>query len=461
MAAEKEQTARNEAKLDKGRKFYGANLGFIHYDGTESMLSGPAETGKTFSALHKLDRLARTTPNGQFVIIRKTRTSMDSTVLRTMKRIIADDVIVFGGEKPQWYDYPNGARIWIAGMDSSSKVLSGERDAIYVNQAEELTLADWETLTTRATGRGTATGKSQIFGDCNPAGSSHWIPARARENKLKLFESRHTDNPTLYWQTGARKGQLTVQGHKTMKALNALTGIRKARLKDGRWANAEGAIYEYDPLIHLIEPFEIPDEWERIIAIDFGYINPFVVLWLAIDGDGRLYLYRYIYQTHRIVSEHADEMKRIIAGMTQDEWAAVTDKTEAYANTREWKRTIGIVSDHDAEDRATLNKAGFKTIAADKRVKVGIETVQDRLKLQGDGKPRLFFMRGALVSVDETLVASQRAWTIEQELDGYVWLPAVEGRAAKEEPLKKDDHAMDALRYACMQVDRPRFNYGF
>lgn len=469
-ATAKDLSIRNEVKTDKGREFYGSNLDFINFNGDECMLSGPAETGKTFSALHKLDKLARETENGQFAILRKTRTSMDSTVLRTMKRIIADDVLVFGGEKPQWYDYPKGSRIWIAGMDSPSKVLSGERDAIYVNQAEELTLSDWETLTTRATGRGTSTGASQIFGDCNPAGSSHWIPARAREGKLRLFESRHIFNPTLYFQTQARKGQLTIQGQKTMKTLGNLTGVRKARLFEGRWANAEGVIYEFDPLYHVVDSFNVPDDWDRIMAIDFGYVNPFTCLWLAIDPDGRLYLYRYIYKTQRIVSDHADEIKRLMTGLSKEEWASLkpygegeqpSERDVAFKASEEWKKVIGVVSDHDAEDRATLNKAGFKTVAADKRVKVGIEGLQDRLKIQGDGRPRLFIMRGALTEADESLIATQRAWTIEQEFDGYVWLPVAEGRQPKEEPLKKDDHALDALRYASLFVDKPRFAYGF
>jgi hypothetical protein len=39
-----------------------------------------------------------------------------------------------------------------------------------------------------------------------------------------------------------------------------------------------------------------------------------------------------------------------------------------------------------------------------------------------------------------------------EEFGGYVWEPAKEGRAAKEEPVKLDDHGLDALRYAVAQA---------
>ena len=37
------------------------------------------------------------------------------------------DVLPYGGNKPEWYDYPNGSRIWIGGMDKPGKVLSAEQ----------------------------------------------------------------------------------------------------------------------------------------------------------------------------------------------------------------------------------------------------------------------------------------------------------------------------------------------
>lgn len=202
----------------------------------EWILGGPAETGKTWAALYRLDSEARRWPNSQWALVRKTRASIDSTVLLTWKKVIAlrGGVTPFGGEKPQWYDYPNGARVWLGGMDDPSKVLSGERDGVYVNQAEELSREDWETLTTRTTGRGAVTTTPMLFGDCNPSDPEHWILERAKAGALQLLTSRHEDNPSLHDGT-----DWTEQGRRTIASLDQLTGPRLARLRHGEWVSGD------------------------------------------------------------------------------------------------------------------------------------------------------------------------------------------------------------------------------
>ena len=83
------------------------------------ILSGPYETGKTWATLWRLDSEARRVPGGQFALVRKVRNDMDGTVLVTWRKIIAlrGGVTAFGGEKVQWYDYPNGSRVWVGGWD--------------------------------------------------------------------------------------------------------------------------------------------------------------------------------------------------------------------------------------------------------------------------------------------------------------------------------------------------------
>jgi phage terminase large subunit len=205
----------------------------------ECVIAGPSETGKTYAALHKLHNLMLTHKGSQAAIVRKTYQSMHGSVLQTYRRILGKDTNVhsFGGEKPEWFDYPNGSRVFVGGMDNPQKVLSSERDFIFVNQAEELDLGDWETLTTRCTGRGGVAPFAQIFGDCNPGPSTHWILNRP---SLRVLYSHHEDNPTLFDDSG----QITEQGERTMQVLDALTGVRYKRLRLGLWVGAEGMVYE-------------------------------------------------------------------------------------------------------------------------------------------------------------------------------------------------------------------------
>jgi len=148
--------------------------------------------------------------------------------------------------------------------------LSGERDWIYVNQAEELTQDDWETLSTRATGRGAVTATPMLFGDCNPGPADHWILRRKEAGSLRLLESRHVDNPSLYDDAGG----LTDQGTRSMAALDRLTGVRKMRLKNGIWAGAEGEYYtQLDPDRHIV-PMPEYAGWDIWAALDYGFSHP-------------------------------------------------------------------------------------------------------------------------------------------------------------------------------------------
>lgn len=393
------------------------------------MLSGPAETGKTFAALFKLDALLWKYGGAQAILVRKTYNSLVGTAVQTYRRKVLSDptpIVAYGGEKPQWFDYPNGSRLWVAGLDNPGKALSSERDFVLANQSEELTADDWQVLTTRATGRAGNAPYPQLIGDCNPGPPNHWIKNRA---ELRVIESRHEDNPSLY---SVETGAWTAQGERTLAVLDALTGVRKERLRYGRWRSVEGAVYEFDRDRHLVDASVVRPEWPRLRSIDFGYINPFVCLWLAIDPDGRLYLYRELYRTKRIVADHAADILRLSAGETYE----------------------ATVADHDAEDRETLRRCGVPTVAADKSLSVGIQAVEARLANSGDGRPRLYLCRGALIDADQSLLDVRAPVCTEQEFDAYQWPKGADGKAVKEVPVDKDNHGLDALRYAVMWADR-------
>ena len=288
--------------------FRGSNLAIQSYRGSEFMLAGPSETGKTWAALWLLDSLLRETPKAQASLLRKIAADIGPTVLVTYKRVIErsrSGALAFGGEKPEWYDYPNGARLYIGGMDRPGKSLSGERDFIYVNQAEELTLNDWEVLSTRATGRGAVTETAMLFGDCNPGPEDHWILKRGL---LKVFYSQHRDNPSLFDEDG----NLTAQGVKTMTKLDALTGIRRARLRDGKWVGAEGLFFEeWDEELHTCEPFDIPEDWPVWGALDDGFAHPLAYGLLTEDNDGCIYLIGEHVQRGWLPPAHCKAIRRL------------------------------------------------------------------------------------------------------------------------------------------------------
>lgn len=431
-----------EAEAHRRRpKFRGAARAIQTLADHEWIISGPRDTGKTWAAVWRLDELLSGTPKAQATMLRKVLADLKSSALQTYQRVIAQSgsgAEPYGGAKPEWYDYPNGARLWIGGMDRAGAALSSERDWIYVNQAEELALGDWETLSSSTSGRGAVTDTPMLFGDCNPGPPNHWIRERERAGALKLFESRHEDNPSIYDDEGV----ILPGARKRMVPLDSLTGIRYKRYRLGLWVSAEGIVYEeYDPAVHLVEPFEIPADWRRVRVIDFGMVHPFVCQWWAQHPDGWWIMYREIYMTGRRVAEHAAQILRLSQG----------------------ERIAATICDHDAENRATLTASGIPNIAATKAVQPGIEKVQEMLAKKWPasesfpgGARGMMFMRGALVEIDEELRGAYKPWCTTQEFETYVYPSGPDGRPVKEAPVKDDDHGMDSARYFAMYASRPR-----
>lgn len=430
----------------------------------EILLAGPAGTGKSRSALEKIHAMCllngKCEPNCiiehehwdralKALIVRKTHVSLTATGLVTYREHVASEALStgivrwYGGsaDKPPAYIYSNGSTITVGGMDRPDKVMSSEFDIIFVQEATELTIEDWEKLKSRL--RNGRTSFQQLLGDANPQAPTHWLKKRCDEGICVMLYAQHEDNPVLF----DPYGKLTSKGADYISLLDNLTGVRKSRLRHGQWVAAEGIIYEgWNEALHLSDRKVLPYEWTRVWGIDFGYTNPFVWQQWAIDPDGRLWLEKEIYRAKTLVEDHCKRILQVV--------------TKADGVTWKYPKPRWVVADHDAEDRATFERhMGISTTAAQKTVSDGIQAVQTRLKIAGDGKPRLFVLRDSLVERDEELAQAGKPLGTIQELPGYVWEPGKDGKPAKEDPFKMDDHGCDTLRYVCAELDlapRPR-----
>lgn len=429
---------------------------FIGCRDKEVILYGASGTGKSRASLEKLYMAAQKYPGMRAAIVRKFRSTITQSALVTFDQLVSipGDGVKFNTVK-QEYLFKNGSQIVVAGLDDPTKILSTEFDIIYVQECTEIDESTWELLTTRL--RWNHMPYQQLIGDCNPDSERHWIKQREKAQKLTLIQSHHKDNP-LWWDEDTETW--TAAGLDYISKLMAMSGHMRDRFFEGKWVGAEGLIYtEYSAKRNLIDSFPIPKEWTRYLAIDFGYRNPFVCQWWAEDNDGRLYMYREIYQTGLAVEDAAHQIHDLSEG----------------------EKIKSIVCDHDLEDRMTLErhmlhaqddcmrgrdkdfhkvpKTRLATVAADKEhnsVNAGIEQVQSRLQPAGDGKPRLFFFREAVVLRDQTLITAKKPTCTDEEVDLYIWDEVRNtrwGNKLLEQPRKVDDHGMDATRYIVRHVD--------
>jgi len=399
----------------------------------EILFEGPAGTGKTRGLLEKIFFCAQKWANSRHLLVRKTRKSMTESVLVTFEEKVIPVGFPIGSNVQRShrhsYDLPNGSVIVIDGMDNADRIMSTEFDTISYFEATEGFEDDHEKLTTRL--RNGVMPFQQIISDCNPGAPTHFLNQRANAGKMTRILSRHEDNPAI------------TEGY--LNTLRSLTGARRLRLYEGKWASQEGLVYNFDPAIHMVKPFPIPSDWKRYRVIDFGYKNPFVCQWWALDNDNRPHLYREIYYTERLVSDHAKQIVSLSEG-------------ETYELT---------LADHDAEDRATLEREGIKTKPAQKAVTSGIQAVEDLLRKKADGKAGMVVFYDTLVERDPKLTETKRPTCTREELDSYSYPKGQDGKTAKEEPVKADDHGMDCLKYLALELKNPttvkqppvRFNF--
>ncbi|MAH46906.1 hypothetical protein CMI37_13835 [Candidatus Pacearchaeota archaeon] len=433
------------------------------------LLTGSAGGGKSRVAAEKVNAFLKLYPGAMGLMVRKTRESMtNSTVLFMSTLVVGTDDEVKHKQDKHRFEYDNGSILAYGGMKDEEQReqvrsigLAGGLDIVWIEEANKLTETDYQELLARL--RGVAAPWVQIILTTNPDAPSHWINQRLiLGGEAKVYYSHAEDNP------------YNPKGY--IETLNSLTGVTAKRLREGLWVQAEGVVYDdYDPEVHLLEHRDIPPSWRRFRCVDFGYTNPFVCQWWAADDDGRLYLYREIYKTRLLTEDAARDILSAEITMRDQDGKAI-----------EMEYIEETICDHDAEDRATLERylregitevrsnqeeylVGFEdeeepeierrfssplTKGADKKVQAGIKAVQTRLRPTGDGKPRIFFLKGALAHTpDASLRERSRPTSTVEELPAYVWHSDQSGKPVKEEPVKEDDHGMDDMRYMVMRFD--------
>lgn len=407
---------------------FGAALDLFRSRRREVLLAGPAGTGKSRACLEKLNLVAMQRPI-RGAIIRKTRKSITQSAMITFETKVLptpNQVVFHTGD--QEYRYPSGATIMVAGLDDADKIGSTEFDIVYVQEATELAEDDWGMLLRGL--RNNALSYQQIVADCNPSTPDHWLKQRCNAGECQLLESKHEDNPVLWAQ-----GDWTEFGRTYMASLDSLTGYLHQRLRLGLWVAAEGMYFtDWDPRLHVCEPFEIPAEWPRWLAVDYGYAAPFCCLWFAREPESRrVFVYRELYaaglrdeqQAQRIVERSAEEHLNL----------RILDPSMFNLRTEQQRPSIAAVyAAHGV----------YPVFPGMNSRKQGWAIVRRALAHES-GHPRLGVLAGSAPNLVRTLPTM-----VVDPLDPEDLADAVRGQ-------KTEDHAVDALRYGlCAEAQPPR-----
>lgn len=389
------------------------------------MLAGPAETGKTVGTVSWLHEQLMHYPRAQAVMARAQKSDLLGSCVQTYLRHVLDwqsfphgaspdGVTCYGGQKPEWFDYPNGARMWLAGLDDPGNALSSERDYIYLNQAEQVARQTYESLLSRVTGRANNVPHPRMLGDCNPGPPRHWILERQRAGHLLKIDTRHEDNPSLYNDDGT----VTARGERTMRILDAMTGIEYQRLRLGLWVSAEGTVYELLDL-HLGDDLFDPKKPTQLAVDPSNGSGPYAALVIQQIGQQVLVVAEF----YKVGGKDEELAEWLLASPYIEKMTQIIGDPAKQDTLWRLQKLLSI---------PTRGKEGKKDIIAQ------INAVKSLMELNPVTKqPTLVIDRGRCVM-------------LQDEFASYVWKkPSVANpdRNISPEPEDAHNHCLDALAY--------------
>lgn len=195
----------------------------------------------------------------------------------------------------------------------------------------------------------------------------------------------------------------------------------------GKFTVGEGLVYpEFDQSVHVIDPFDVPKEWQTNISIDPGLTNPTSCHFYAVDFDGNIYVVAEHFEAGQNVDHH---VKKIFEIADEIGWK------------RDAKGRLSALIDSAANQRTLASQKSVAELFCEKGILVNTNVNKDlysgiqRIK-------SLFEQRPPKIYIFKNCV------NLIRELKSYWW-------GDNDRPKKTDDHALDELRYFVMTQPRP------
>jgi PBSX family phage terminase large subunit len=372
--------------------------------------AGAVRSGKTIAAIIRwLDFVARG-PEGDLMMVGKTERTLKRTTLDPITEIVGDDNcrVNWGMGEARLL----GRRVYLLGANDqrAEEKLRGVTLAGAYGDEVTTWFADFfGMLLSRLSVQG-----AMGFFTTNPDTPSHWLKKdwldRAHELSLKYFHFTIDDNPHLDPKYVAELKQEFV-------------GIWYQRYILGLWVEAAGRIYDAWEESKFVVP-EVPPLFRRWLGIDFGRYNPFVAQLQGLGEDGRVYVaseFRYDGRKMKRQKAEPEYVKDLIQWLTGQ---GIKSRDESWPE-------FWFVDPSATSFMTELYRAEISGVnPADNDVNNGLQLVASML-------------------ASDRLRVHASCVGLREEFPTYSWDPKAANRGL-EQPLKKEDHSVDALRYGLM-----------
>lgn len=375
------------------------------------LFTGAYGVGKSFALC--LDAVCAASEEGALIIM--CRKTLVSFKMSTLKLLINEDGYSNSILKPGEYTHNRnaceiklfgGGSIIYCGLDDYQKILSVNASAIYIDEGSEFSLVEYNALASRAR---KSVGINQVKIATNPANQGHFLYDMFFVNpndKVKSITAPTYDN---YFLRRSYVEERLIRAN-----TNELDYKRKVL---GLWVNSDKLVYKNFTLDKNVKDIDLGTT-DFIIGVDFGFTNK-CCLGLMQYNSSQLNLIEEVYESQMSLDKIVDIVKKWSRG-----------------------RNVVVVVDPSAPLVIdTIKRAGIIVEPANNSVKEGISEVNSKLSIRSDTKEAGFVINPKCVN------------TIK-EFQNYSYK-----NDDSEQPIKKDDHAVDMCRYCVMQLAEDKNNY--
>ncbi|HEX5548539.1 MAG TPA: phage terminase large subunit [Ktedonobacterales bacterium] len=381
---------------------------FVHCASRFSFYVGGLGAGKTTAGAMRAILRAVEHPGSLGVIGAPTYPMLRDATARTFFALLPNALIASYNKTEGHLILRNGSEVLFRSLDAPDRLRGLNLAWFWLDEAPLCGYYAWQVLKGRLRQRGYAT-----------AGWATGTP-KGRDGFARDFELAARPGHALY------RASTWTNAHNLPPDYISELGYSGAFAKqeiEGLFVAFEGLVYTLDASAngHLAEPTE-RDRWQRVIGgVDWGYTNPSAAVVFALDGDGGVW--------------QVDEFYQRRAGLEETLLPALLDLTRRYG-VETWYCGPDEPEHIDAL-AAALAREGLASRAqrADNSVRAGIQTVTSLLARRPDGNYGLH-------------IAPRCVHTIAEYGSYQYATRASEGRDPSEQPLKQNDHSLDATRYA-------------
>jgi len=359
---------------------------------------GSIRSGKTFAATFRFILECWKGPPGEFIAVSKTIDAFKRNIIPILNKLI-----------PRYYSWSIGKRelrifnrlIHVVGAadESSESVIRGSTFAgAFMDEITVIPQVFYDMLLTRL-----SVDNSKFFGTTNPDSPYHWFKESIDQSSdTKVFDFRLDDNPDLSDEVKEFYN-------------NQFTGLWYRRFIEGQWCLAEGTVFDFfEHKYHVVNTY--PSSSYTIVGVDYGTVNPCAFVMISVNPNK--------YPNWVVIKEYYWDSQKKHFQKTDIDYAK---DLKAFCEGHPVKAIY--VDPSAASFKAECRKqnlSGF--VDGDNDIDNGVRFVSKMLM-----KGRFKIYREC-----ENLI---------KEFQSYTWDQKAKERGF-DRPAKKNDHALDGLRYA-------------